>query len=203
MVLYNYPKSIKPFYMRSNDDGKTVAAMDVLVPQVGEIIGGSQREERLDMLLTRLREMNLPEDEYWWYIDLRKFGSVPHAGFGLGFERLVQWVTGMTNIRDCIPPKSKRTQLGAVLGHLAALKPAGQTNIGKSLTQLAAMLKHRSLIMIFSDLLTDPEPVLQSLHRLRHRGHDVILFHILDEAEVTFPFDGLVELEDPESQDRV
>src|SRR5690606_14565941 len=83
------------------------------------------------------------------------------------------------------------------------LKPAGKTDIGKSLTQLAAMLRHRSLIMIFSDLLTDPEPVMQSLHRLRHRGHDVILFHILDEAEVTFPFDGLVELEDPESQDRV
>ncbi len=103
LILYNYPKTIKPFYMRSNDDGKTVAAMDVLVPQVGEIVGGSQREERLDMLLKRLREMNLPEDEYWWYIDLRKFGSVPHAGFGLGFERVVQWVTGMTNIRDCIP----------------------------------------------------------------------------------------------------
>lgn len=103
LILHDYPKSIKPFYMRSNDDGKTVAAMDVLVPQVGEIVGGSQREERLEMLLTRLREMNLPEEEYWWYIDLRKFGSVPHAGFGLGFERLVQWVTGMTNIRDCIP----------------------------------------------------------------------------------------------------
>ena len=103
LILYNYPKSIKPFYMRSNDDGTTVAAMDVLVPQVGEIVGGSQREERLDMLLARLREMKLPEEEYWWYIDLRKFGSVPHAGFGLGFERVVQWVTGMTNIRDCIP----------------------------------------------------------------------------------------------------
>ncbi|MCA9181140.1 MAG: asparagine--tRNA ligase, partial [Planctomycetales bacterium] len=103
LILYNYPKSIKPFYMRSNDDGTTVAAMDVLVPQVGEIVGGSQREERLDRLLARLREMKLPEEEYWWYIDLRKFGSVPHAGFGLGFERVVQWVTGMTNIRDCIP----------------------------------------------------------------------------------------------------
>jgi asparaginyl-tRNA synthetase len=103
LILFNYPKSIKPFYMRSNDDGRTVAAMDVLVPQVGEIIGGSQREERLEMLLSRLREMKLPEEEYWWYIDLRKYGSVPHAGFGLGFERVVQWVTGMTNIRDCIP----------------------------------------------------------------------------------------------------
>ena len=112
-------------------------------------------------------------------------------------------VTFDEQIRDVIPPKSKRTQIGAVLGHFVALKPAGQTNIGKSLTQLAAMLRHRSLVMIFSDLLSDPEPVLQSLHRLRHRGHDVILFHILDEAEVTFPFEGLVELEDPESDDRV
>ncbi len=103
LILHDYPKSIKPFYMRNNDDGKTVAAMDVLVPQVGEIIGGSQREERLEPLLARLREMRLPEEEYWWYIELRKFGSVPHAGFGLGFERMVQWVTGMANIRDCIP----------------------------------------------------------------------------------------------------
>jgi uncharacterized protein (DUF58 family) len=112
-------------------------------------------------------------------------------------------VTFDEKIRDCIPPKSKRTQIGAVLGHLASLKPSGKTNIGKSLTQLAAMLKHRSLVILFSDLLTDPDPVLQSLHRLRHRGHDVILFHILDEAEVSFPFDGLVELEDPESNDKV
>lgn len=103
LILYNYPKSIKPFYMRSNDDGRTVTAMDVLVPQVGEIIGGSQREERLDVLLERLRQMNLREEDYWWYIELRKFGTVPHSGFGLGFERVVQWVTGLGNIRDCIP----------------------------------------------------------------------------------------------------
>ncbi len=103
LILYNYPKTIKPFYMRCNDDDKTVAAMDVLVPQVGEIIGGSQREERLDVLLSRMKQMELSEEEYWWYIDLRKYGSVPHSGFGLGFERVVQWVTGMTNIRDCIP----------------------------------------------------------------------------------------------------
>lgn len=103
MILHDYPKTIKPFYMRCNDDDKTVAAMDVLVPQVGEIIGGSQREERLDILLSRMQEMGLSEEEYWWYIDLRKFGSVPHSGFGLGFERVVQWVTGMQNIRDCIP----------------------------------------------------------------------------------------------------
>ncbi|HBE66707.1 MAG TPA: asparagine--tRNA ligase [Planctomycetaceae bacterium] len=103
VILYNYPKSIKPFYMRCNDDGKTVAAMDVLVPGVGEIVGGSQREERLDVLLERMKELGLSEEEYWWYVDLRKFGSVPHSGFGLGFERVVQWTTGMTNIRDCIP----------------------------------------------------------------------------------------------------
>jgi asparaginyl-tRNA synthetase len=103
LILYNYPKAIKPFYMRCNDDDRTVAAMDVLVPQVGEIIGGSQREERLDVLLARLKQLELNEEDYWWYIDLRKFGTVPHSGFGLGFERVVQWVTGMTNIRDCIP----------------------------------------------------------------------------------------------------
>ena len=89
--------------MRQNDDGKTVRAMDVLVPRVGEIIGGSQREERLDVLLERMRECGLPEEPYWWYLDLRRYGTVPHAGFGLGLERVVQFVTGMANIRDVIP----------------------------------------------------------------------------------------------------
>lgn len=103
VIVSGYPKDIKAFYMRLNDDGKTVAAMDVLVPGVGEIIGGSQREERLDMLEKRMKEMNLSVEEYWWYLELRKFGSVPHAGFGLGFERLVQYTTGMENIRDVIP----------------------------------------------------------------------------------------------------
>ncbi|MCC6509215.1 MAG: asparagine--tRNA ligase [Pirellulaceae bacterium] len=103
LILYNYPRSIKPFYMRCNEDGRTVRAMDVLVPGVGEIIGGSQREERLDVLLARMAETGLHEQDYWWYIDLRRFGTVPHSGFGLGLERVVQWVTGMTNIRDCIP----------------------------------------------------------------------------------------------------
>ncbi len=103
IILYNYPKTIKPFYMRCNDDEKTVAAMDVLVPRVGEIIGGSQREERLDVLISRMEESGLDPEEYWWYVDLRRYGTVPHAGFGLGFERLVQLVTGMQNIRDCIP----------------------------------------------------------------------------------------------------
>lgn len=103
LILHDYPKTLKPFYMRCNDDDKTVAAMDVLVPHVGEIVGGSQREERLDVLLERMRSMQLSEEEYWWYVDLRRFGTVPHSGFGLGFERVVQWVTGMTNIRDCIP----------------------------------------------------------------------------------------------------
>lgn len=103
VILYNYPKEIKAFYMRQNDDGKTVAAMDVLFPGIGEIIGGSQREERYDVLKNRIHELGLPEEELWWYLDLRKFGSAPHSGFGLGFERLIQFVTGMTNIRDVIP----------------------------------------------------------------------------------------------------
>ena len=103
VILYNYPKEIKSFYMRLNDDGKTVAAMDVLVPGVGEIIGGSQREDRLDVLVARMEASGLKAEDYWWYLDLRRFGSVPHAGFGLGLERMVQYTTGMANIRDVIP----------------------------------------------------------------------------------------------------
>lgn len=103
VILSNYPKDIKAFYMRQNDDGKTVAAMDILAPGIGEIVGGSQREERLDKLQQRMIEMNIPHEELSWYLDTRKFGTCPHAGFGLGFERLVQFVTGMTNIRDVIP----------------------------------------------------------------------------------------------------
>ena len=103
VILFDYPRSIKPFYMRCNDDEKTVRAMDVLVPRVGEIIGGSQREERLSVLLARMEECELDPKEYWWYVDLRRYGSVPHSGFGLGLERMVQLITGMTNIRDCIP----------------------------------------------------------------------------------------------------
>jgi asparaginyl-tRNA synthetase len=103
VILYNYPKEIKSFYMRLNDDGKTVAAMDVLVPGVGEIIGGSQRDERLDVLTGRMVQSGLKPDDYWWYLDLRRYGTVPHAGFGLGLERMVQYSTGMTNIRDVIP----------------------------------------------------------------------------------------------------
>jgi asparaginyl-tRNA synthetase len=103
VILYDYPKEIKAFYMRQNDDGKTVAAMDVLFPGIGEIIGGSQREERYDRLSQRIKELNLPEKDLWWYLDLRRFGSAPHSGFGLGFERMMQFVTGMTNIRDVIP----------------------------------------------------------------------------------------------------
>ncbi|MCA9213300.1 MAG: asparagine--tRNA ligase [Planctomycetales bacterium] len=103
VILYDYPSTIKPFYMKVNDDGKTVRAMDVLVPKVGEIIGGSQREHRLDVLESRMAEQHLNADDYWWYIDLRKFGTVPHSGFGLGLERAVQFVTGMANIRDVIP----------------------------------------------------------------------------------------------------
>jgi asparaginyl-tRNA synthetase len=110
VIVTDYPKGIKAFYMRMNDDGKTVRAMDVLFPQIGEIIGGSQREERYEVLLSRMKEMDVPTDEMQWYLDSRRFGSAPHAGFGLGFERLVQFVTGMGNIRDVIPfpryPKS-------------------------------------------------------------------------------------------------
>ncbi|MEB3226520.1 MAG: amino acid--tRNA ligase-related protein, partial [Synechococcus sp.] len=111
LIVTNYPKDIKAFYMRLNDDQKTVAAMDVLAPKIGEIIGGSQREERLDMLEQRIQEMGIMADDLWWYLDLRRFGTVPHAGFGLGFERLVQFMTGMGNIRDVIP--FPRTPLNA------------------------------------------------------------------------------------------
>ena len=102
VIVTNYPKDIKAFYMRMNEDGKTVAAMDILAPGIGEIVGGSQREERLDKLQERMAQMNVPAEELWWYLDTRRFGSVPHAGFGLGFERMVLFVTGMTNIRDVI-----------------------------------------------------------------------------------------------------
>jgi asparaginyl-tRNA synthetase len=103
VIVFDYPRSIKPFYMRVNDDGRTVRAMDVLVPRIGEIIGGSQREERLDVLEQRMAEQQLDAANYWWYLDLRRFGTVPHSGFGLGLERTVQFVTGMANIRDVIP----------------------------------------------------------------------------------------------------
>ena len=103
VILYDYPRSIKPFYMRVNDDGRTVRAMDIFVPKVGEIIGGSQREERLEVLESRMKEQGLDPQSYWWYLDLRRFGTVPHSGFGLGLERVLQFITGMGNIRDVIP----------------------------------------------------------------------------------------------------
>lgn len=103
VIVTDYPKEIKAFYMRSNDDGKTVRAMDVLAPRIGEIIGGSQREERYDVLLDKIHGQGLHESHYWWYLELRKFGTAPHAGFGLGFERLMLYLTGMKNIRDVIP----------------------------------------------------------------------------------------------------
>ncbi len=103
VILIDYPKEIKAFYMRANDDQRTVAAMDVLVPKIGELIGGSQREERLEVLEAKFKEVGLPIEEYWWYLELRKYGTVPHAGFGVGFERLIQFTTGMENIRDVIP----------------------------------------------------------------------------------------------------
>ena len=103
VILFDYPANIKAFYMRLNEDGKTVRAMDVLFPGIGEMVGGAQREERLDVLQQRMAEMDIDEKELDWYLDLRRFGTAPHAGFGLGFERLVQFATGMSNIRDVIP----------------------------------------------------------------------------------------------------
>jgi len=110
LIVFNYPKKIKPFYMRLNDDHQTVSAMDVLVPRIGEIIGGSQREERLEVLENRMDEMGMPKENYWWYLDSRRFGSVEHSGFGLGFERLIMLMTGISNIRDVIPfPRTPST----------------------------------------------------------------------------------------------
>ena len=110
VYVYNYPKTIKPFYMRLNDDDRTVAAMDCLVPRIGEIIGGSQREERMDVLTARMQEMHLKEEDYWWYLDSRRYGTAPHAGFGMGFERMLMLVTGVPNIRDVMPfPRTPRS----------------------------------------------------------------------------------------------
>ena len=103
MFVTDYPKEIKAFYMRLNDDGKTVAAADCLVPGIGEIIGGSQREERLEMLEARMKELNMNAEDYWWYLDLRRYGSTKHAGYGLGFERMIMYLTGVSNIRDVLP----------------------------------------------------------------------------------------------------
>jgi uncharacterized protein (DUF58 family) len=145
---------------------------------------------------------------YTYRQDLTKFDYAICLAAALAYLMIHQQdpvglITFDQRVRDSLAPKSKRKQLGNLLSHLARLKPTGQTDIGQSLTQIAAMLRHRSLVMVFSDLLTDPEPVLRSLRVLRHRGHDVILFHILDEAEVQFPFEGVVELEEPETQERV
>jgi asparaginyl-tRNA synthetase len=112
VIVTDYPKEIKAFYMKLNDDNKTVRAMDVLVPRLGEIIGGSQREDNLEKLCSRIKELGMKPDDYWWYLDLRRYGSVPHAGFGLGFERLIQYVTGMANIRDVIPYPRAAGQAG-------------------------------------------------------------------------------------------
>jgi asparaginyl-tRNA synthetase len=103
VTVFSFPKEIKPFYMRLNDDGKTVAAMDLLVPGIGEIVGGSQREERLEMLEENMRRHNMDPGDYKWYLDLRRYGTVPHSGFGLGFERMLMFITGVPNIRDVIP----------------------------------------------------------------------------------------------------
>lgn len=110
VIVTDYPKGIKAFYMRQNDDDKTVAAMDILFPGIGEVVGGSQREERYDVLLAKVKEQGIPEEDLWWYLELRKYGSCVHSGFGLGFERMVLFVTGMSNIRDVIPfPRAPKT----------------------------------------------------------------------------------------------
>ena len=114
VILTDYPAEIKAFYMRANEDGKTVAAMDVLVPGIGELVGGSQREERLDVLKKKCADFDIPEDHVWWYLDTRRFGTAPHAGFGMGFERLVMFATGMTNIRDVIPFPRDPTERGVL-----------------------------------------------------------------------------------------
>ena len=138
--------------------------------------------------------------------ELTKFDYAICLAAALGYLMVHQQdpvglITFDTHVRYSLPPKSKRTQLGNILSQLSRLQPSGKTDIAQSLTQIAAMLRHTSLVMIFSDLLGEPAPTLQALHRLRHGGHDVILFHILDEAEVRFPFEGLVQFEDPESND--
>ena len=122
MFVYDWPRDIKAFYMRQNADNQTVAAMDLLIPGVGELIGGSQREERLDVLTARIEELGLDPKDYWWYLDTRRFGSAPHAGFGLGFERFLMFVTGVSNIRDVIPfprtPKAFGILAAATLEYL-------------------------------------------------------------------------------------
>lgn len=145
---------------------------------------------------------------YTYRQELTKFDYAICLAASLGYLMIHQQdpvglITFDQQVRFSLPPRSKRSQLGLVLAQLARLKPSGETEIAKSLQQVAAMLKHRSLLMVFSDLLVDHEPVFQALHRLRHRGHDVILFHVLDEAEVRFPFEGLTEFEDPESHERI
>jgi uncharacterized protein (DUF58 family) len=142
---------------------------------------------------------------YTYRQELTKFEYAICLAAALGYLMIHQQdpvglVTFDTKIQACLPPRSKRTQLGNILAVLASLKPAGQTDVAACLHQLAAMMRNRSLVMVFSDLLTDPQPVLQSLHHLRHRGHEIILFHILDEAEVHFPFEGVVEFQDVEEE---
>jgi len=145
---------------------------------------------------------------YTYRQKLNKFDYAICLAASLGYLMIHQQdpvglVTFDEKVRASLPPRSKRSHLANLLSHLSQLEPKGQTDIAKSLIQFAALLRHRSLVMIFSDLLVDPEPVFKSLHQLRHGGHDVILFHILDEAEVSFPFQGMVELEDPETEEKI
>jgi uncharacterized protein (DUF58 family) len=159
--------------------------------------------------LTGYLVMDLSESmAYTYRQELTKFEYAICLAAALGYLMIHQQdpvglVTFDTKIQTCLPPRSKRTQLGTMLAVLANLKPSGNTNVAHCLHQLAAMIRSKSLVVLFSDLLTDPQPVLQSLHHLRHRGNEIILFHILDEAEVHFPFDGIVEFEDVEEHDRL
>jgi uncharacterized protein (DUF58 family) len=159
--------------------------------------------------LTGYLVMDLSESmAYTYRQELTKFEYAICLAAALGYLMIHQQdpvglVTFDTKIQTCLPPRSKRTQLGTMLAVLANLKPSGSTNVAHCLHQLAAMIRTKSLVVLFSDLLTDPQPVLQSLHHLRHRGNEIILFHILDEAEVHFPFDGIVEFEDVEEHDRL
>ena len=149
VIITDYPASIKAFYMRQNDDGKTVAAMDVLVPGIGEIIGGSQREERLENLQAKCAEFDIPEEHVWWYLDTRRFGSAKHAGFGMGFERLVMYVTGMTNIRDVIPfPRTPQKRRILKPTAMLRTKPSTETApeaiaSADSVDEIAAAADHR------------------------------------------------------------
>ena len=153
--------------------------------------------------MTLVDQRPIPREVFRAHVEHDRGGAASLAYLMVYQQDPVGLITFDEKVRNRLPPRSKRTQLSNLLSHLSQLEPSGGTDIAHSLTQVAAMLRHKSLVMIFSDLLTEPEPVLRALRILRHGGHDVILFHVLDEAEATFPFDGLVELEDPETEEKI